>query len=399
VGDHRLNFSIHLNFRANENEVPNRFGKHYKKVVGNIFYNLRASFYINTSHVISMKGFFLGTLLVKVKYTRQNYFMNFFRRTWAILKQTVLNFFQDDSFSYASSIAFYTIFSLPAILIISIHIGATVYERDVVQTELINQVGRLIGKESAASIEEILINAALDSTGTLAKIVGIATLVFSATTVFISLQTSINKIWGIKPKPERGFLKYIIDRLLSLAMVISLGFLLLVSLVIDTALVVIQNGLSVVFAGWTLYVVTTINILISLGLITLIFAMMFKVLPDAKIKWKDVWVGSLITTMLFTLGKYLIGFYLGNSSVNSAYGAAGSLVIILIWVYYSTVIFLFGAELTSVYTEKTGSEIKPYQHAVKVQMVEVEKDTENGETVVSDQKARHESPVSIDVKS
>lgn len=325
--------------------------------------------------------------------------MNFFRRTWAILKQTVLNFFQDDSFSYASSIAFYTIFSLPAILIISIHIGATVYERDVVQTELINQVGRLIGKESAASIEEILVNAALDSTGTLAKIVGIATLVFSATTVFISLQTSINKIWGIKPKPERGVVKYIIDRLLSLAMVISLGFLLLVSLVIDTLLVVIQNGLSLVFAGWTLYVVTTMNIVISLGLITLIFAMMFKVLPDAKIKWKDVWVGSLITTMLFTLGKYLIGFYLGNSSVNSAYGAAGSLVIILIWVYYSTVIFLFGAELTSVYTEKTGSEIKPYHHAVKVQMVEVEKDTENGETVVSDQKARHESPVSVDVKS
>lgn len=324
--------------------------------------------------------------------------MKFFRKTWNILKQTVLNFFQDDSFSYASSIAFYTIFSLPAILIISLYIGATVYERDVVQTELINQVGRLIGKESAASIEQILINAALDSTGTLARIVGIATLIFSATTVFISLQTSLNKIWGIKPKPERGIIKYIIDRLLSLAMVISLGFLLLVSLIIDTVLVVIQNSLSMVLAGWTLYVVTTLNILISLGLITLIFAMMFKVLPDAKIKWRDVWVGSLITTVLFTLGKYLIGFYLGNSSVNSAYGAAGSLVIILIWVYYSTVIFLFGAELTSVYAEETGSEIKPYQHAVKVQMVEVEKDAEKGETVVSDQKARHESPVSVDVK-
>jgi membrane protein len=325
--------------------------------------------------------------------------MNFFRKVWRILKQTVLNFFQDDSFSYASSIAFYTIFSLPAILIISLSIGATFYERDVVQRELINQVGRLVGKDSAANIEEILINAALDSTGTFARIVGIATLVFSATTVFISLQTSLNKIWGIKPKPERGFVKYIIDRLLSLAMVISIGFLLLVSLVVDTVLVIIQNGLAKVLADWTLYIVATLNIVISLALITLIFAIMFKVLPDAKIKWRDVWVGSIVTTAFFALGKYLIGFYLGNSSVNSAYGAAGSLVIILIWVYYSTVIFLFGAELTSVYAEESGSEITPYHHAVKVQLVEVEKDVENGgQTKVSDQQARHEQPVSVDVK-
>ena len=325
--------------------------------------------------------------------------MKVVRTAWDVLKQTVLNFFQDDSFSYASSIAFYTIFSLPAILIISLSIGATVYERDVVQQELINQVGRLIGKESAADVEQILLNASLDSSGTLAKIVGIATLIFSATTVFISLQTSLNKIWGIKPKPERGIVKYLIDRLLSLVMVISIGFLLLVSLVIDTVLVVVQNSLSKILAGWTLYLVTAMNIAISLALITLIFAMLFKVLPDAKIKWKDVWVGSLVTTAFFTLGKYLIGFYLGNSSVNSAYGAAGSLVIILIWVYYSTVIFLFGAELTSVYTEKLGRDIQPYHNAVKVQLVEVEKEPDTGKTTVTNQQARHEQPVSVDVKT
>jgi membrane protein len=325
--------------------------------------------------------------------------MKFLRTTWDVLKQTVLNFFQDDSFSYASSIAFYTIFSLPAILIISLSIGATVYERDVVQEELINQVGRLIGKESAADVEQILMNAALDSRGALAKIVGIATLIFSATTVFISLQTSLNKIWGIKPKPARGIVKYLIDRLLSLAMVISIGFLLLVSLVIDTALVFVQTTLSKILAGWTLYLVTVLNIGMSLALVTLIFAILFKVLPDAKIKWRDVWVGSLVTTAFFTLGKYLIGFYLGNSSVNSAYGAAGSLVIILIWVYYSTVIFLFGAELTSVYAEKLGSDIQPYHNAVKVQLVEVEKEPDTGKTTVTNQQARHEEPVSVDVKS
>ncbi len=326
-------------------------------------------------------------------------FMKFLRKSWDILKQAVLNFFQDDSFSYASSIAFYTIFSLPAILIISLSVGATVYERDIVQAELVSQVSRLIGEKSAVEVEKILLNAALDSTGTLAKIIGIATLIFSATTVFISLQTSLNKIWGIKPKPERGFVKYLIDRLISLSMVISIGFLLLVSLVFDTVLVMIQKKMAVLFDGWTLYFVTTMNIVLSLALITFIFAMLFKVLPDAKIKWKDVWVGSFITTAFFVLGKYLIGFYLGNSSVNSAYGAAGSLVIILIWVYYSTVIFLFGAELTSVYAEKTGSEIKPYHHAVKVQMVELEKDVESGKTVVSDQQVRHEEPVTVDVKS
>jgi len=324
--------------------------------------------------------------------------MKLLRTAWDVLKQTVLNFFQDDSFSYASSIAFYTIFSLPAILIISLSIGATVYERDVVQEELINQVGRLIGKESAADVEQILLNAALDSRGTLAKIVGIATLIFSATTVFISLQASLNKIWGIKPKPERGIVKYLIDRLLSLAMVMSIGFLLLVSLVFDAALVMIQNSLSKILSGWTLYLVAAMNIVISLALITLIFAVLFKVLPDAKIKWKDVWIGSLVTTAFFAAGKYLIGFYLGNSSVNSAYGAAGSLVIILIWVYYSTVIFLFGAELTSVYAEKLGSDIQPYHNAVKVQLVEVEKEPDTGKTTVTNQQARHEQPVSVDVK-
>ena len=325
--------------------------------------------------------------------------MRVFRNGWEILKQTVLNFIEDDSFSYASSIAFYTIFSMPAILIISLSVGAAFYERDVVQDELINQVARLVGEKSAAEIESILANAALDSTGTIAKIVGIATLIFSATTVFISLQTSLNKIWGIKPKPERGFIKYLLDRLLSLAMVISIGFLLLVSLIIDTALVVVQQSLSRLLEGWTLYFVTTLNVVLSLLLVTLIFALLFKVLPDAKIKWRDVWVGAAVTTGFFALGKYLIGFYLGNSSFNSAYGAAGSLVIILIWVYYSTVIFLFGAELTSVYAEKVGSEITPYHHAVKVQLVEVEKDVENGKTMVTEKHARHETPVSVEVKS
>lgn len=292
---------------------------------------------------------------------------------WRVLKKTVSNFLDEDSFSYASSIAFSTIFSLPAILIIALAIAATFYEKNVVQEELVQQVGWLIGQASAREIENIIANAKFDSTGAFAKIIGIVTLFVSATAIFLSLQTSLNKIWGIKPKPQRGWLKWIINRLISLAMVISLGFVFLVSLLVDAVLVVFQGLLARFMEDVTLYVVTAINLIISLAFIAFIFAMIFKVLPDAVIRWRDVWVGAIITALLFTGGKYLIGLYLGNSSFNSAYGAAGSLVIILVWVYYSTLILLFGAELTSVYAKERGWEIQPYSNAVRVHMVEVEK--------------------------
>jgi membrane protein len=293
--------------------------------------------------------------------------------SWTVLRKTVSNFLDDDSFSYASSIAFSTIFSLPAILIIALSVAGTFYERNVVQEELMRQVSSLVGSESAKEIESIVAQATVESTSTYAKVVGVLTLAVSATAIFLSLQTSLNKIWGIKPKPQRGWLKLIINRLISLAMVISLGFILLVSLLIDTVLVVFQDIVARYLKDVTLYIVTGINLLISLGFIAFIFGMIFKVLPDAKLRWRDVWVGSVVTTLLFTLGKYLIGIYLGNSSLNTTYGAAGSLVIILVWVYYSTLIVLFGAELTSVYAKEMGSEIQPYSNAVKVQLVEVEK--------------------------
>lgn len=311
------------------------------------------------------------------------------KSSWKILRRTVSNFIEDDSMSYASSIAFYTIFSLPAVLIIALAVGAAFYERAVVERELLSQVERLIGRQSADEIQGILAHATFDATSAFAKVVGIVTLIFSATTVFISLQTTLNKIWGIKPKPKRGFVKFLLNRLLSLAMVATIGFLLLVSLVIDAVLVLFQGLLSQMLEGITLVFLQIVNIGVSLLLITVIFGLMFKVLPDARIKWRDVWVGAAITTVLFTAGKYLIGLYLGNSTFNSAYGAAGSLVIILVWVYYSTVIFLFGAELTSVYTEETGSKIEPYDMAVKVQVVELEKDNMNKTTAVSKSPLRH----------
>lgn len=296
-----------------------------------------------------------------------------FTTTWSLLKKTFQGFVQDDSFSYASSIAFSTIFSLPAILIISISIASAFYEKDQVQEELINQAGRLIGRENALEIEKILRNANTDSDSTFAKIIGIVTIIFSATTVFVSLQSSLNKMWEIKPKPEKNVLKYIINRLLSFAMVISLGFVLLVSLFVDAFLIFFKKFIARVMGDSEVYFLAAINIAVSLAIITLIFALMFKVLPDARIKWRDVWVGAFITTIFFTIGKYLIGLYLGNSSINSAYGAAGSLVIILVWVYYSTVILLFGAEFTSVFASEKGRSIVPNEHAVKFKIVETTK--------------------------
>ena len=308
---------------------------------------------------------------------------------WTVLKQTIVNFYHDDSMSDASSIAFYTIFSMPAILIIAISIGTTFYERNVVQAEMINQVERLIGMNSEEEITKIISNATLDSKSAFAITVGIITLIFSATTVFASLQSSLNKIWGIKPKPGRGIVKFIFNRLLSLAMVAVMGFLLLVSLVIDALLVIFQGVLSRIMEGLTLYILQGVNILISVSIITVIFALVFKVLPDANVKWRDVWGGAFVTTILFSIGKFLIGFYLGNTAFSSAYGTAGSLVIILVWVYYSTIIVLFGAELTSVYTEVIGDRIKPNDTAVKVQQIEIEKNENNETTSVNKAPLRH----------
>lgn len=297
----------------------------------------------------------------------------FAKSSWGILKQSVVSFVEGESFTHASSIAFYTIFSLPAILLISLSMGSTLFERTDVQRELISQVGSLIGQSSAMEIENILLNAARNTDTWFARTVGIVTLVLSATSVFLSLQISINQIWKIKPKPKKGFIKFIINRLLSLAMVISMGFVLMVSLVIDTVLVMFQEKLSDNFGGITLTIVTALNVMASLLFIAVLFGLMFKMLPDAKIKWRDVWVGSLVTTALFTGGKFLIGLYLGSSSLTSAYGAAGSLVIILVWVYYSALIFLFGAELTYIYTKEVGSGIEPYNHAVRFETIEIEK--------------------------
>jgi membrane protein len=290
-----------------------------------------------------------------------------------LLVSTGKEFIKDAPFNYAAVIAFYTIFSLPGVLIVAVVVAGSIYDQEAVTGGITEQITYMVGSESASEVKKILENARNTESSTVARIVGIATLLFSATTVFISLQDALNRIWSIRPKPKRGIVKFLIDRLLSFAMVVSIGFLLLVSLILDTVLALLGSSINELI-GIDIFVAGILNILLSGAIIFLIFALLFKVLPDAVIKWSDVWSGALMTTVLFILGKYLIGFYLGNSSVGSAYGAAGSLVLLLVWIYYSSILFLFGAEFTFVYSRERGKKIQPTKEAVRIRVVEIEED-------------------------
>lgn len=289
-----------------------------------------------------------------------------------ILSDSVKDFTSGESMGLAAGTAFYTIFSLPALLIIILNIGGTFYSESEVKSELLVQVEDLAGIDSRETLEEILKNFSLEDQGVIPNFVAIFILAFSATTVFVSLQNAINHIWHIKPKPEKGILKFIINRLLSFSLVASIGFILIISLILDAALVVINQYIKEYLVDFNLNTVSIVHYAITQAVLVVIFALMYKILPDARVRWRDTWMGAIVTMLLFALGKYLIGLYLGNSDIGSAYGAAGSLAILLVWVYYSVVIFLFGAQITYYIAEKVGGNIIPLPQAVKVELREIE---------------------------
>jgi membrane protein len=267
----------------------------------------------------------------------------------------------------AAALAYYTVFSLAPLLIIVIAIAGTVFGEQAAKGELVAQIQGLIGKDGAELIQTAIENASqLDpSQGPIPTLINISLLLSGATVIFGQLQTSLNKIWNVEPKPGNGIIDFLRQRLLSFSMVLIIAFLLLVSLVISTLLVIFGNYLRDLIPGFT-YLWQALNFLISFGIITLLFAMIFKILPDAKIAWKDVWMGAAITALLFEIGKFLLGFYLGHTSFASAYGAAGSLVIILTWVFYSAQILFLGAEFTQVYVRSYGQEIVPAEYAMRI---------------------------------
>ena len=293
---------------------------------------------------------------------------------WQILKKSVKSFVKEDAFTYSAAISFYTMLSLPAVLLIVVSIGATLYEENRIQEELIDQISRLIGPSTAGQIEQILAKASISEGSTLiARAVGIGALIFSSTTVFFSLQLAINRIWNIEAKPEKGFVKYLLNRLLSLAMVIGIGFVLMVSLVIEALLMIFKEFVQGFQESLSVILMKITSETASFCIVMVIFSLMYKILPDAKLKWKDVWVGGLITTLLFVGGKLLIGVYLGASSLTDLYGASGSLVVLLVWTYYASFIFLFGAKITHVYTKRAEGKIVTYENAVEVRNVKIEK--------------------------
>jgi membrane protein len=289
-----------------------------------------------------------------------------------ILRDSIFDFKDGESMNLAAATAFYTIFSLPALLIILLNIGSTFFSQSEMKEELLIQVEVLAGEDSRATLEEVIGNFVLNPEGVIPNFVAILILTFSATTVFISLQNAINHIWHIKPKPERGILKFVINRLLSFSLVASIGFVLIVSLLLEAALVIVSQYLTDFIGSINLHVASLVNFAVTQMVLVVIFALMFKILPDANVKWRDTWLGAIVTMILFGLGKYLIGLYLGNSDLGSSYGAAGSLAILLVWVYYSVVIFLFGGQVTYYIAEHVGGNIIPKPQAVKFEIREVD---------------------------
>lgn len=293
---------------------------------------------------------------------------------WTVLKQSFKGFSDDNVVKLSAALAYYTVFSIGPMIIIIIYFAGVIYGNDAVQGTIFGQIHGLVGADAAAQIQDMIKNAALSNKGAVAATIGMVTLIIGATGVFAEIQESINIIWNLKPKPKKGWLKMIMNRLLSFSVIISLGFILLVSLVLNGLIEALMERLQARFPNITVVVVYIVNILITFGIISTLFGVIFKVLPDAIIKWKDVVVGSMVTAVLFMLGKFAITFYIGKADVGGTYGAAGSLVVLLVWVYYSSLILYFGAEFTKAYAANFGSPIHPSAYAVWVKNIEVEQE-------------------------
>jgi membrane protein len=282
-----------------------------------------------------------------------------------LLKKTFAEWNEDKAPRLAAALAYYTVFSLAPLLIIVIAISGLVFGREAAQGQIVGQIQGLVGEQGAQVIQTMIEGASKPSASILATIIGLATLLLGAGGLFGQLQDALNTIWEVQPKPGRGIFGMLQTRFLSFTLVVGTGFLLLVSLVLSAALQAFSGYLGGLFpnAGIVLQIV---NILLSFAVITLLFAMIYKVLPDVKIAWSDVWIGAVATALLFTIGKFLIELYLGRSSTASTFGAAGSLVVLLLWVYYAAQILLLGAEFTQVYANQYGSHVVPSKHAMAV---------------------------------
>jgi membrane protein len=265
-----------------------------------------------------------------------------------ILKKTVTAWNRHEAPRLGAALAFYTILSLSPLIIMVVALAALIFSRSTAQAHILSQVQGMIGPIGGKAVESMLANSQRPAAGTLGTVVGLLSLLFGASGVFAELRSALNLIWEVKSEEKSGIMRLLRERFFSFGMVLSIGFLLLVSLVVSTVLAAVGK-----FFGTLLpipsMVLTVLNFLLSYFGVAVLFALIFRFVPEAKVRWRQVWLGALVTAMFFTIGKTLIGLYLGKSSVGSAYGAAGSVIVVIVWVYYSAQIFFFGAEFTHVY--------------------------------------------------
>lgn len=295
-----------------------------------------------------------------------------FKGLWEVLKNSFTGFMDDNVTKLGGSLAYFTVFSVGPMLVVIISVCGIFLGREAIEGEIYAQLEGFLGKDTAAQLQDIIKKAAVSGKSNVAAIIGVATLLLGATSIFAEIQDSINRIWGIKAKPKKGWLKIIQNRFLSFSVIISLGFLLLVSLAVTSVLDSFNNRLQAAFPDVTVVLFYVINQVVTFTVITILFGVIFKVLPDAQIKWKDVMAGSMLTALLFMLGKFGISFYISKTEVGSTYGAAGSLAVLLVWIYYSSLILYFGAEFTKAYAMQFGGAIYPSEYAITVKEVEIE---------------------------
>ncbi|MDQ7968877.1 MAG: YihY/virulence factor BrkB family protein [Oxalicibacterium faecigallinarum] len=276
------------------------------------------------------------------------------KKAWLLTRDAVMAWFGDFAPSMGAALAYYTIFSLAPMLVIVIAIAGFFFGQEAAQGEIVMQLRDIVGTTAAAAVEGLLKSASEPGQGIIAATLGIATLVIGATAVFAELQSALDRIWKIPPDNKGGVVGLLRKRLLSFGMVMGLGFMLLISLVLSAVLAALGKWWSSMLGGWTI-VLEGLNVTVSFAIVTGLFAMIYKFMPRASIPWRDVWVGAIVTALLFTIGKFIIGLYLGKASIASSFGAAGSLVVLLAWVYYSAQIFLLGAEFTRVFALRYGS--------------------------------------------
>src|SRR5690606_34477663 len=288
----------------------------------------------------------------------------FVGRWLTILKNTFTIFMDVRGLKFSASLAYYTIFSLAPLLVLTISLAALFFGQEAAEGKVFEEINGLVGNSAAAQIETMLQNIRVKEDNTLAFIIGIGTLLIGATTVFSDMQHSINRIWEIKPKPKRGWVKLITDRLLSSSLVLSLGFLLIVSLIVNGLLMVFMDYVTRLLSDLVVYLSVALDAVINFIVISALFGVIFKFLPDVRIKWKDVRAGAFFTALLFMLGRFFIGFYIQTTGQGSTYGAAGSIIILLLWVYYTAAILYIGASFTRAYTESRGRRIAPAEFAV-----------------------------------